>query len=107
METYAVTIHNTESRLCTQGWWTLFKGPVRSSSLLKLLNSDPYIDIYVTIKKRIMFICFSSPEPKAQVSFSNQNLFFVRRRRKNFTFPSSSPEPLGQFQQNLAQIIFG
>ena len=62
---------------------------------------------------------FSSPEPKAQVSFSDQNLSVVRRcrrcrrrrcrrcRRKLFTFSSSSPEPLGQFQSNLAQSILG
>ena len=53
---------------------------------------------------------FSSPEPKAQVSFSDQNLSIVRRRcccrcRNLFTFSSSSPEPLGQFQPNLAQSI--
>ena len=57
---------------------------------------------------------FSSPEPKAQVSFSDQNLSVVRRRchsrrrcRKLFKFSSSSPEPLGQFQPNLAQSILG
>ena len=53
---------------------------------------------------------FSSPEPKAQVSFSDQNLSVVRRcrlRRKLFTCSSSSPEPLGQFQPNLAQSILG
>ena len=62
---------------------------------------------------------FSSPEPKAQVSFSDQNLSVVRRRcrrrrcrhrchcHKLFTFSSSSPEPLGQFQPNLAQSILG
>ena len=64
---------------------------------------------------------FSSPEPKAQVSFSDQNLSVVRRRcrcrrcrrcrrrrcRKLFTFSSSSPEPLSQFQPNLAQSILG
>ena len=45
---------------------------------------------------------FSSPELKAQVSFSDQNLSVVRRRRcccrrhcKLFTF-SSSTEPLKQ-----------
>ena len=33
------------------------------------------------------------------MSFSDQNLSVVRRcRRKRFTFSSSSPEPLGQFQ---------
>ena len=60
-------------------------------------------------------LVFSSPEPKAQVSFSDQNLSVVRRRwrryrrccRKLFTFPSSSPEPLSQFQSNLAQSILG
>ena len=58
---------------------------------------------------------FSSPEPEAQVSFSDQNLSVVRRRCshcrcrrrccKLFTFSSSSPEPLGLFQPNLAQSI--
>ena len=62
-------------------------------------------------------LVFSSPEPKAHVSFSDQNLSVVRRRcrrrrrrcrcRKLFTFSSSSQEPLGQFQQNLAQSILG
>ena len=53
----------------------------------------------------------SSPEPKAQVSFSYQNLSVVRRcrrcrcRRKLITFSSSSPEPFNQFQPNLAQSI--
>ena len=47
-------------------------------------------------------------EPKTQVSFSDRNLSNVRRRRccrcrKLFTFSSSSPEPLGQFQPNLTQ----
>ena len=44
---------------------------------------------------------FSSPEPKAQVSFSDQHLSVVHRCRrpcwrlhKPFTFSSSSPEPL-------------
>ena len=62
----------------------------------------------------VIFCVFSSPEPKAQVSFSDQNLSVVRRLcpcrqrcRKLFTFSSSSPEPLGQFQPNLAQCILG
>ena len=59
---------------------------------------------------------FSSPEPKAQVSFSDQNLSVVRRRccrccrcrcHKLFTFSSPSLEPLSQFQLNLAQSILG
>ena len=54
-------------------------------------------------------VVFSSPEPKAQVSFSDQTLSVARRRcgrrcRNFFTF-SSSPEPLSQFQPNLAQSI--
>ena len=54
---------------------------------------------------------FSSPEPNGQVSFSYQNLSIIRRRwrrwrcHKFFTFSFSSPEPLGQFQPNLAQSI--
>ena len=54
---------------------------------------------------------FSGPE--AQVSFSDQNVSVVRRRRrcrcslwrKLFTFSSSSPEPLSQFQPILPQSI--
>ena len=66
--------------------------------------------IYFTIETRFFI---SSPELKAQVSFSDQNLSVVRRCRhccccrKLFTFSSSSPEPLGQFQPNLAQNILG
>ena len=50
------------------------------------------------------------------MSFSYQNLSVVRRRcrrcytyrwRKLFTFSSSSTEPLGQFQPNLAKSILG
>ena len=60
----------------------------------------------------------STPEPKAQVCFSEHNLSVVRRRRrrcrrcrcscrKPFTFSSSSPEPLGQIQPNFAQSNLG
>ena len=57
-----------------------------------------------------LVIVISSPEPKAQVSFSDHSLSVVRRRRcrffhKLFTFSSSSQEPLGQFYPNLAQSI--
>ena len=40
-----------------------------------------------------------------QVSFFDQNLSVIRR--KLFTLSSSSPEPLDQFQPNLAQSILG
>ena len=60
---------------------------------------------YIRISFSLLTLIFSSPNPKAQVSFSEQNLSFVHRRRKLFTF--SSPEPLDQFQPNLAQSIFG
>ena len=52
----------------------------------------------------------SSPEPNAQVSFSDHNLSIVRccwRCRKHSTFSSSSPEPLGQFQANLHPWVKG
>ena len=56
-------------------------------------------------------VVLSLPEPKAPMSFSDQNLSFVRRCRwrcrKLFTVSSSSLEPLGQFQPNLAQSILG
>ena len=54
-------------------------------------------------------LLFSSPKLKAQVSFSDHNLSVVGRhcQCKFFTFLSSSPEPLGQFQSYLAQSILG
>ena len=55
----------------------------------------------------VFAIFISSPEPKAQVCFSDQNLSVVHHCRKLFTFSSSSPEPLNQFQPNLAQSILG
>ena len=51
---------------------------------------------------------FSSPEPKAQVSYSDQNLSIVRHRCcKLFRLSSSSTDPICQFQPNLAQSILG
>ena len=56
-------------------------------------------------------VVLSLPEPKARVSFSDQNLSVVRRCRwrcrKLFTFSSSSLEQLDQFQPNLSQSILG
>ena len=45
-----------------------------------------------------ILVFYSSPEPKAQVGFLDQNLSVIRchrcfRCRKLFTFSSSSPEP--------------
>ena len=55
---------------------------------------------------------FSSPEPKAKGRFFDHNLSVVCRRcccwcHKLFTFSSSFPDPLGQFQRNLTQSILG
>ena len=56
-----------------------------------------------------IFSVFSSPEPKAQVSFIDQYFSVVcprrrrlRRCRKLFTFSFFSPEPMDQIQSNLA-----
>ena len=60
--------------------------------------------------KREHQIFLGSLEPKAQVIFSDQNLFVARRHRRRcnvFIFSSFSTEPLGQFQPNVAQIILG
>ena len=71
------------------------------------------VDVINEYKYRQLLFC--SPEPKAQVSFSD--LCVVRRRyrcrwcrwrcRKHFTFSSFSQEPLVQFQSNLAQSLLG
>ena len=80
-----------------------------------VLDNPQNNDYAITLKEnKIHCLLFSSPEPKAQVSFSDQNLSVVRRCRcrrrrwrchKLLTFSSSSSEPLGQFQPNLAQSI--
>ena len=66
----------------------------------KIFLMNSVMDISTDILKS-RSIYFSSPELKAQVSFSD--LYVC----KLFTFPSSSPEPLGWFQPNLAQSILG
>ena len=66
---------------------------------------------YIVVK--LPFI-FSSPELKAQVSFSDRLSSVVCLSVclsvslsvcKLFTFSTSSPNPLGKFQPNLAQSI--
>ena len=72
---------------------------------LKFLCRSTYPIIMGYVKWSMVL---SSPEPKAQMSFSDQNLSVVRRcRRKLFTFSSSTPDSLGKFQPNLAQSILG
>ena len=82
------------------------KLPQKFASSFGSFNADQW-------KNWTILLC--SPEPKIQGSFSDQNLPVVsrcRRRRhcwrcrKLFTLSSSS-EPLGQLQQNLAQSILG
>lgn len=58
---------------------------------------------------------FSSPEPKAQVRFSDQTFsVFCRQCRRSrifffffFTFKSFCPEPLVRLQTNLEQSFTG
>ena len=57
-------------------------------------------------------LVFNSPELKAQVRFSDHLSSVICHSVcpsvcNLFTFSSSSPEPLGQFQPNLAQSILG
>ena len=73
-----------------------------------VFNADNDLMKELSIDSYIYFICMyfiSSPERKAEVNFSDQNLSVVHCRlcRKLFTFSSSSPEPLGHFQENLVQ----
>ena len=68
--------------------------------------------INLLLQMALRVVELSSPEPKAQVSFSDQTLSIFRRCcgrrgrcwRNFFTFFTflSSPEPLIQFQPNLA-----
>lgn len=55
----------------------------------------------------VVNVLFSSREPKAQISFSDQFLSVICRRRcrKLFTLASFSPENLGQFRQTLSRTF--
>jgi hypothetical protein len=75
--------------------------PMQGSFHVNLIFSGPVI-----LEKKIFkspYCIFSSPELKALVSLSVINLSVC----KLFTFLTSFPEPMGQFQQDLAQIILG
>ena len=82
--------------------WYLFKKLCKTAMKVHLLILNLFIALCMTL---------SSPESKAQVSLYDQILSVVRHFccccRKLFTFSSSSPEPLGWFQPNLVQSIFG
>ena len=72
----------------------------------------PYLCTIKSFSHSLHWFFFSSPELKAQVRFfdhlSSVVCLSVRPSVcKLFTFSSSSPEPLGQFQPNLAQSILG
>ena len=88
-------------------------------SWLILTTTNFHCYIFIPSRSKIgkwWQIVFSSPELKAQVSFSDHLSSVVCLSVcpsvcpsvcKLFTFSSSSPEPLGQFQPNLAQSILG
>ena len=96
-----------------------------TSMMLRKGNNIDYPNLrvigrYFSPKITGLICVFSSPELKAQVSFSDHLssgvCLSVRPSVrpsvclsvcKLFTFSSSSPEPLGQFQPNLAQSILG
>ena len=62
-----------------------------------------YNNTYLVLLQRL-YTHFSSPELKAQVSFSDRLSSVVGPSVcKLFTFSSFSTEPLGQFQPNFAQ----
>ena len=63
--------------------------------------------LFNTVKHVFCIYIFSSPKAKAQINFFDYNLSAVRRCRccKFFTFSSSFPDPLGQFQPNFVKII--
>ena len=84
---------------------------VCSFTTVKLVKSDACV-IGCLFSFPHDFFFFSSPELKAQVSFSDHLssggcLSVCLSVCKLFTFSSSSPEPLCQFQPNLAQSILG
>ena len=73
------------------------------------VHREMNLKLFFFTSLEMFFIC--SPEPEAQVSFSDQNVSVVRRRcrccrrrcchccccRKGFIFSSPSPEPQSQF----------
>ena len=99
-----------------QHWKKTYQNAIHFMNILQLTRKpvftySPYI---------YSWSIFSSPELKAQVSFSDHlssvvclsvclsvRLSVCPSVCKLFTFSSSSPEPLGQFQPYLAQSILG
>lgn len=82
--------------------------------LLKFRIFEFWYSLIVLLWRSSILCLFSSPEPKLQMSFSDQNssaVFRWCRRwrrchcRKHFIF-SSSPGPHGQFQRNLCGTVF-
>lgn len=96
---------------------------VNNTQKTDMFLKGKYLYFYVSLKQRsanqIIFIInmiytvyqlFSSPESKAQVTFSNQDLSVVcrlrdrgRRRLQLFTCSSLSPKPFGSFYSNMAK----
>ena len=82
---------------------------IQTVLLDRFLFGKPVIDTKMGVGKKIVeAVFFSSHELKAQVSFSDHLSSVVCMSVcpsfcKLFTFSSSSPEPLGKFQPNVAQ----
>ena len=74
-----------------------------------LVYQEKCVSLSYRIYPPAILLFFSSPELKAQVSFSDHLSSVCLSVRPSvcqlFTFSSSSPEPLSQFQRNLAQSI--
>ena len=113
-ETFSIIFNNTCAlNIFIRGFRKSFVffgevGVYRFSVVMCLL--EPYV---ATCMSQSNFCkVFILPEPKTQLILSDDNLSVVYRRRcrcsrlrKLFTFSSSSPEPLDQFQPNLTQSI--
>ena len=94
-----------------QHWKKTYQNAIHFMNILQLTRKP----VFTYSPYKYSWSIFSSPELKAQVSFSDRPssvcpfvcLSVCPSVCKLFTFSSSSPEPLGQCQPNLAQSTLG
>ena len=110
----------------TQVHYTLMKQTLVSNGCQNVINTEffmnnnPLVYFVISTRNRMWFmwkkkfghkvgLIFSSPGMKAHVQVAGSSWAFLMACCPSvsyfFTFSSSSPEPLGQFQPNLAQSI--
>ena len=94
-----ILVNHDLSSWCLCLWKIKFERIIDVNTCFCMISNVFYLTIFI-------FYFLAHIGLKAQVNFFNCLSFISPFVCKLFTFSSSSPEPLGQFQPNLAQRIF-